>query len=906
LNGLLEANFPLIPQERRRAYAALAGGYPRFAADLCRFDAHIAPAGDVAPVISSVHDYLRQRLSDEQRRALDLLSLVMRLGVRGDKAAELDELARAFGLDPDGFRHALTQIHDGPGFVAEAGRYSYVTPEIVARVAFEGAWRRWGGDAGRLIARIPPDLIPGFQERVAHTGPEEVRRLVADSFRNWVAELRPEGLVDAAVTERLVALADTDPMQYLPTLRRLVEGASTGTLRAVSGEYGQSGWGPRRRLVWAAERFAQLPEFFSDAERILLRLAVDESEPGIMNNATGIWLQLFRITLSGTATPFDERLALLEARLRSEEAPVRALAVRALDSIFAYNASRMLTEPVVAGRIPPPEWRPPDRAGLRACYRRALDLGAKALRWTAPETAEGIRSVLVRHTRELLDQGFLKALQEAIAGTALADSERADLLDGLEAFLVYDAGEPHAAAAREYLDSVRAWQAVLAGSDLHARVLAIAGTRVWGPARLKEEPWRAKVTALAKDLLEDTQALLGELDWLFSEHAEAAADLGLEVGRLDVSGTVLNAVLDRALRAQRTAFALGYISGLLKQHPATAERVNEWLDRHTSEAPKRIAELAIAAGEPARAFERVITLFDQRAIPARFLMERNFISGSARLSPPQFGAIVDRLTRAVQAGDLEARQVAFEVLAFRLDHSLRGKRDPLMEDRAVRDLAWLLVEIAAGGGIGERPLWWDNILGALGHLDPARAARAAVAVLVSDDYGVRDPAQRLLGTIARHHPAQVMDALGDVALSEEHGWKFYFSNFQRLIAQLPDDVVRKWIERAGVEGARCMARHLPPPYLGEGGKPMVPPLTAWVLTTFEGDDRTFREFYAGRHSFQVYTGDIAAQHEHEATVARAFREHPLSRIRQWAEWEEQSALAEAKRERLEEAERDIP
>src|SRR5207247_9750626 len=129
---------------------------------------------------------------------------------------------------------------------------------------------------------------------------------------------------------------------------------------------------------------------------------------------------------------------------------------------------------------------------------------------------------------------------------------------------------------------------------------------------------------------------------------------------------------------------------------------------------------------------------------------------------------------------------------------------------------------------------------------------------------------------------------------------------RRAGAQLTDDGGRKSIELAGGVGARCMARHLPPPYVGEGGKPMVPPLTAWVLTTFERDDRTFREFYAGRHSFQVYTGDIAAQHEHEATVARAFREHPLSRIRQWAEWEEQSALAEAKRERLEEEEREIP
>ncbi len=54
-----------------------------------------------------------------------------------------------------------------------------------------------------------------------------------------------------------------------------------------------SNWGPRRNLVWLAERMAQFEEYFNYAESILLRLALTENEPGISNNATGIWKGFF-------------------------------------------------------------------------------------------------------------------------------------------------------------------------------------------------------------------------------------------------------------------------------------------------------------------------------------------------------------------------------------------------------------------------------------------------------------------------------------------------------------------------------------------------------------------------------------------------------------------------------------
>jgi len=151
-----------------------------------------------------------------------------------------------------------------------------------------------------------------------------------------------------------------------------------------------------------------------------------------------------------------------------------------------------------------------------------------------------------------------------------------------------------------------------------------------------------------------------------------------------------------------------------------------------------------------------------------------------------------------------------------------------------------------------------------------------------------------------------MQALGEVMLEEKTGWRFYIHSFKPLISSLPTEVVKHWVSGAGVEGARRLARHLPAPYLESGGRPVVPALTAWMFAEFDSEDRVFQEFSAGVHSFQVYSGDIAAQHEAEAAVARAFRDHPLRRIRQWAEIEERLALDSARRVREEAEERDLP
>src|SRR5262249_45541333 len=106
-----------------------------------------------------------------------------------------------------------------------------------------------------------------------------------------------------------------------------------------------------------------------------------------------------------------------------------------------------------------------------------------------------------------------------------------------------------------------------------------------------------------------------------------------------------------------------------------------------------------------------------------------------------------------------------------------------------------------------------------------------------------------------------------------------------LFEALPLESVQRWLDRAGIDGARMIANHLQPPFVDNEGKPQVRPLTEYVLGTWGDDETVFGRFAASTHHLQMYSGDIASTHRKEADRAWPFLSHPIAAIRRWAEHE---------------------
>jgi len=893
---ILAENYPEVPPERRRVYADLAGGFVRLAADLCRSDGLIVTAGHVGPALGSIRDYLRARITDEELTVLQALSLVTKVGMKGDVASQLDDLCRLVNIEPRRCKDFANRLHDGPGFVARAGRFFYVTPELVAQVGFDLAWSRWARDPREFLHEIPQSLLEPFLKRVARSASEEVRRIVGDFFRGWANSVTPAQLASIETVDRLVTLVEVDPQTYLPTLRRIVEAGTHEELRAITGDSIGGRWGPRRSLVWLAERIAAFPEHFEDVEAILLRLALAESEPNIGNNATAIWKQLFRVFLSGTAVPFLKRLGKLEERIFSDDSKTSSLAIDALETMFDPYAMRVVGPSVVAGRMLPKEWYPRTLREYKECMDAAVALLQKANDQGSPKLRERARDIAIKRARVLLASGYLTPMKALFPDSALDDETRICLIKAIEEFLRYDCEpEPdHPRPPEEYVNEVKGWLKALRPLDFHGRIVTLLGIEPWHHSILgDEERWKSELHSLAIECLKDPDRFESEIKWLCSTHAKSAAVLGEEVGKLDKDGVLLELIFESAFRFRSVSLARGYIHGLLAAFPNHADRVNAWIDRIQAKAPKAAYELFMAGGDRTKALRRALQLVDDGKLPVACLRGFLFGTGSRPLSQREIEQLLIRLVKASERGDATARQIAIELVAFRLkDEKAKTEMGSILEHSGIQSLVWRLMEITAKDGAGES-YWWARVLEALAGSDADRAARIAALGLVGEDLRHKEGCEKILITLAQRCPETVMRRIGEVVLDDEQGWRFYIDTYRTLIQSLPVTTVSEWVKKHGVKAARRLARHLPLPYIDPDGKAVVPPLTEFVLKTFEDDDRTFYEFCAGVRSFQLYSGDIAAQHEKEAEIARKFLNHPLRRIRKWAQIELERSLREA-------------
>ena len=87
----------------------------------------------------------------------------------------------------------------------------------------------------------------------------------------------------------------------------------------------------RRNLVWALENICRHEVAFKDAAKCLARLAIAENED-VANNATGQFVQLFHLYLSGTKANFKQRISLLQ-ELRNDDSYL-PLILKAIDNAF--------------------------------------------------------------------------------------------------------------------------------------------------------------------------------------------------------------------------------------------------------------------------------------------------------------------------------------------------------------------------------------------------------------------------------------------------------------------------------------------------------------------------------------------------------------------------------------------
>jgi hypothetical protein len=882
--AILTANFPSVSEDHRRNYAQLSRGFIRLAADMCKHDSDIA-AGQMLGFLSSVVPYVRHRVGAAHLPLISAIALFHQIGWKNEVAIELELLCILTGKTKQDFYDAVRAVRESPGFVVQAGRYWYVTPEIVGRVLFDEGWQRWvAPSTDEFFKQVPQNLQQQVLERVATLGTKEVRDQVSAFFRKWFGGLSAAGLANSRAASFAAAVVEISPEEYLPLLRLVIENAQPGELERIEGYAPNGGWGPRRTLVWLLERLVCFPEFFSDCEACLFRLSVEESERQMGSNATEVWASLFSTSLSGTAIPYFQRLPILEKRTASPVLAEARSAFGALIHALRRPVGRIAAAPFVAGRPRPDDWRPETIGDERACYRAALEICGRHLNDASQPHHSLAFDVVVHNVDFLLFVGLVDDLRRIVDPKNLSEVENRMLLQGLEKFLARqrlgENGKTNERAA-SYLEGVQEWSGSFRPTDFSGRLREVCAREPWDQ-RFSDNPkaGRDEADQLACEIIQRPELLVLQLDWLASPEAHSAQRLGFALGRTDLSGECGILIFEHAIAKKAAALLRGYVRGMAFEERRPNANFIALMAKLESAHPEIAVDIMVVAGDIFDAFPRILRLVDTGTVSVRYLANLSMGLGRRELTQPELSTVLQYFVRAAnQETDVALTGVPFVLhLLFR---SQDAGIPPHMESDPVRSLVWQYVENVLRVVSRQGGLEWVEIVKKLAACDGDRAVRLLAKALLADDISLRYAAVGELGAFSDSLSETMMESLGSVLLDEKDGWRLQISVLRDIVCKIPSEIVLAWVRQHGVVAARVVARHLPHPLVDQSGEPIVPIVLDTILREFD-DEVVFLNFLAGTHSGEAWWGNGAGEFRRAAANAKKFLNHPNPRIREWA------------------------
>jgi len=908
VDEIVAANFPDIDPNRRFRYCQMAQGYLRFAIVLCQNDDVITAEGHVGKLLGDTKSYLAKLFEANgpfekaDYEALMVLSLVERCGVVGNLFPALEKLCAAAGhLNPTDVRDRLYKMQKSNGLVGRAGRYLYVTPTPIAMVCFQSAWSKWAeNDPKAFLEGFPQEHVQSFLARMSRA-PEEVGKVVSTYFRNWEISRGGDIFTDANETDRLLLLVRANPDRMVPRLHSLVQNA---TAEQLSG-------GGRRQLVVDAGEIAAFRQWFFFAEEILFMLALHENEPGLGNNATEMWLGLFPI-MSYVSTPFNERLKIIEDRLKKEDSATRILCVQALESALDQQRIHMIGSEPYGNRVTPDRWHPKDLEEyyvyLKACLRELSSL--------ASDDDETVREkathALIKSIRSLVFHGFTTPVREG-AGN-VPHHVRPILRAQLREFALLNNSEysPHSEQEKKQrAEFVEEWVRALASGDIHDCLVEEISQDSWAH-QIEEKEWEDRIRELAFHLLQREDEFEQELAWLSSEKARSSAEFGIQLGLLDESLKLLDRIVTVCRSTRNPNLARGYFAGVsqvtspkLPSEPAEAiqARLSASLDELWIEDPSLCFAVMVPSGDFVRSFDRAIVGVREGKIPAAFLRMFAAWNGPRHTWPGEARRAAETLLDLARKHDQKAAETGLEFIVFVL------MRTSATEDR----LAWLqkvfldssldvifgLLEHAAPH-VQRQTSRFAEIFARVLPANPERGTSIVIRMMRSESYETLEIAAQLFPSVAALRPQQLMDGIGDIMLAKDRSMGFLFRKFP--VVSLPDNVIIQWIEKHGIEGARILARHVPGPFMGSNG-PELHPVTRYILEKHGNDDMVYSGWVTGMQSGHAFAGSVADYVERGAVMAEPFLNFPVEAVRRWARSQIAFAAENAEPFRLSEEER---
>lgn len=912
VSEVIRAADPTLSSERAAHLARWCDHDLRLA--LLLVEANRQDPGLTEQAISSAEDVWRRVLNlfreeigdvNAFRDVLEILCVSIDIGNSGEPRKELQYLGEYFGKPEAAFDRVITQAIDC-GLGRQQGRFFEPGPRALARRVFERrTWPRLRQTASKFIGGMPTlRLQKRFVERgheCSSTTREEIGAALTAWFHERFSSHKIDLLSDRQSSRVFAAYAELNPALGLTWLQRAVERASPEELLAFDARTDGSGfWRGRRQAVWLCDHLAQFPEHFWQCEAILFRLGLYETEEKTSNNSRGVWQRFFRPVFSWTATPFEERIRHLARRIGRAEVAEQPMIMGAALEAVKEPTGETIPPNVVGGRIAPEEWRPKTNQDIEQARAEAAVAILEAVKGLSADRVEVPRSTIIDNLGLFLSLGCLEQLRDWLSPAELDEDTLRRLrikIDGHLNFLRLRATgsdwlevhptERERSKASEALLGIGAWRDSFEPEGLEDRIREVTGRERWEHgsyfAEDHDEQSAAIYEQLATDVVKSPEVMDGLREWFDSDRARSAFELGSALARLDDSFVLLERMFTNLIEDRATNLFIGYFDGIKRKFGALPPPLSQLLDTVGETRPLSVTLITLQSDISDAGFQRLLRLVPiSGPNPSARLAALSYRGWAEKLSEEQKAQVIRLLASLGQGGDLWAYKIALDLITY-----WGHQRWEVLPEEIATPVAEMLE--ACLEGTHHFDAWdWTRAVRKLPQSHNLQKIELLVSALIGEGRCIEvcNDALNMLRELAKELPEEVMQSVGVRALDPKTGVYFFVSEFHGLFESIGLDVVRRWIKQgAGVTGARAIARHVDAPSPTPDDPTHVPPLTGWLLSEFEEDERVFTEFCVGRHSGELYVGSMSRYFEGTEERMKPYLNHPLRRVREWAQYE---------------------
>ncbi len=373
INGILKDMSPNLTNEDHNRLVKFSQGFPKIATLLGESwskGKHLA----IAPkeIVENIVIGREQTETDLLFRGAQILSV---FGVVYE--SEIENVANLKNrLKPEDLRTAIRKL-EGRRIIQRKGRAFMVQPRPVALCLAEMVWEEWG-------EKIWDEIITGpVSESLKERAFKQLSLLGSTKTGVQIGEylLREDGPLDSVESlvqpgraEILSRLSEINPEGAVYLLERNLGVLSSAELKKINND-------SRRHIVWALEKISFCPETFEQGAKLMLNLAVAETE-NYSNNATGLFQSFFPVHLGNTEANSDKRFRVIDDALNTKNEQQLIIVVEALLSGAKTNFFSRSVGAETHGTRPSREpWQPKTEDDLwnyiESCCDRLIELSKR-------------------------------------------------------------------------------------------------------------------------------------------------------------------------------------------------------------------------------------------------------------------------------------------------------------------------------------------------------------------------------------------------------------------------------------------------------------------------------------------------------------------------------------------------